>query len=93
MPRSSTIQRFINSTNIEGFDLDWLIDTGINLGKGRQALVRLMLLGGHQYVAVKVIRLDKKNRFTEESVIWSHLAKHFPKSIPKLFGIKKMTMF
>ena len=91
LPRSSTIQRFINSTNIEGFDLDWLIDTGINLGKGRQALVRLMLLGGHQYVAVKVIRLDKKNRFTEESVIWSHLAKHCPKSIPKLFGIKKMT--
>ena len=35
----------------EKFDYNWLIDTGINLGKGRQGLVRLMLLGGHDYVA------------------------------------------
>ena len=59
LPRSSTIQRFIESdiyyNNFDKveIDLDWLIDTNRNLGRGRQAVVRLMLLGGHQYVAVK----------------------------------------
>ena len=65
----------------EKFDYNWLIDTGINLGKGRQGLVRLMLLGGHDYVAVKIMKLSQKksstknNRFSEESILWKHLAK------------------
>ena len=100
LPRSSTIQRFIESDKYyNGFDkvemdLDWLVDTEINLGKGRQAIVRLMLLGGHQYVAVKVIYLDKKNRFNEEAEIWRQLHKtsgNLKRSIPKLFAITTMT--
>lgn len=97
---SSTIQRFIegdryyNDFDNVKMDLAWLIDTKINLGKGRQATVRLMLLGGHQYVAVKVIHLDKENRFNEEAEIWRQLHKlsgDLKRSIPKLFAITTMT--
>ena len=77
----------------EKFDYNWLIDTGINLGKGRQGLVRLMLLGGHDYVAVKIMKLSQKksstkNRFCEESILWKHLAKNSPKIIPRLYATK-----
>ena len=52
----------------EKFDYNWLIDTGINLGKGRQGLVRLMLLGGHDYVAVKIMKLSQKKSSTKTTV-------------------------
>jgi hypothetical protein len=53
-----------------------------------------MLLGGHQYVAVKAINLNKKNRFYEESEIRKKLkTKSFnsKRSIPKFFGTKVVT--
>jgi hypothetical protein len=53
-----------------------------------------MLLGGHQYVAVKAINLDKKNRFYEEAEIWKKLKTtsfNSKRSIPKLFGTKVVT--
>ena len=62
--------------------------------KGRQAVVRLMLLGGHQYVAVKAINLNKKNRFYEEAEIWKKLKTtsfNSKRSIPKLFGTEVVT--
>ena len=57
-----------------------------------QGLVRLMLLGGHDYVAVKIMKLQKssKNRFNEESTLWKHLAKNSPKIIPRLYAITKI---
>ena len=95
LPRSSTMQRFIMADTYypkedfehlsSRFDVRWLIDTGVNLGHGRQGLVRLMMLGGHAYVAVKVIRLAKKNRFKEEAMVWRHLAKNCPDAIPRLY--------
>ena len=45
------------------------MDTGADLGRGRQGRVRLMMIGGHAPVAVKVIRLDMRNR------VAIHLAK------------------
>ena len=62
--------------------------------KGRQAIVRLMLLGGHQYVAVKAINMNKKNRFYEEAEIWKKLRTtsfNSKRSIPKLFGTEVVT--
>ena len=53
-----------------------------------------MLLGGHQYVAVKVVDLNKKNRFQEEAQIWKKLSEtsfDSKRSIPKLFGTKTLT--
>jgi len=100
LPRSSTIQRFIeneiyyNDFDKIDMDLDWLIDTETNLGKGRQAIVRLMLFGGHQYVAVKAINMNKKNRFYEEAEIWKKLRTtsfNSKRSIPKLFGTEVVT--
>ena len=51
------------------FDLRWLVDTGADLGRGRQGRVRLMMIGGPAPVAVKIIRLDMRNR------VAIHLAK------------------
>ena len=100
LPRSSTIQRIIqHNIYYENEDIDhiyekfrtkWLLDTGINLGKGREGIVRLMMLGGYEFVAVKITRLSKelypKARFHEESTIWKHLAKISPNVIPRLFS-------
>jgi len=81
-------------------DLDKLIDTEINLGKGHQGVVRLMILnnGKNQYVAVKVLNLDDKDRygnsFEEEALVWKELDKMSCNSkqlVPKLFGIKTVT--
>ena len=102
LPRSSTIQRFVQhdvyhknekfDNMLKKFSPDWLLDTGINLGKGRGGIVRLMMLGGHGFVAVKIIRLSKilypKARFTEESRIWKHLAKTSTLVIPRLFTVQ-----
>ena len=69
LPRSSTIQRFIEreiyyenehfDNILLKFDSKWLLDTGVTLGKGREAIVRLMMIGGHEYVAVKIVCLSK----------------------------------
>ena len=81
-------------------DLESLVDTEINLGKGHQGVVRLMILnnGKNQYVAVKVLNLDDKDRygnsFEEEALVWKELDKMSYNSqqlVPKLFGIKIMT--
>ena len=102
LPRSSTIQRFIQQhvyyknekfeNMLKKFSPSWLLDTGINLGKGRGGIVRLMMLGGHGFVAVKIIRLSKvlypKARFLEESRIWRHLAKTSTLVIPRLFAVQ-----
>ena len=102
LPRSSTIQRLIQhhvyyknekfDNMLKKFSPDWLLDTGINLGKGRGGIVRLMMLGGHGFVAVKIIRLSKilypKARFLEESKIWKHLAKTSTLVIPRLFAVQ-----
>ena len=50
------------------FDLRWLVDTGADLGRGRQGRVRLMMIGGHAPVAVKIIRLVKRNREGDDSI-------------------------
>ena len=102
LPRSSTIQRVIQQNvyyeNVdcdimyEQFDCSWLLDTGVNLGKGQEGIVRLMMLGGHAYVAVKIIRLSRllypKHRFVEELTIWRRLAKISPNTIPRVFTTK-----
>lgn len=101
LPRSSTVERFLQrdifhigrSFDIwsSQFKLEWLIDTKIILGKGRQGLVRLMLLGPDQVVAVKVVNLSQKKsrhrpRFKEEELIWRRLSVLSPKTIPRLFA-------
>ena len=112
LPRHSSIQRFIEKDiyypnadvdkMFERFDLNWLLDTGITLGKGRQGIVRLMMLGGHEFVAVKVIKINSKlrpqdeycprNRFLQESSIWKHLARSAPHVIPRLYTTKIITI-
>ena len=81
-------------------DLESLVDTEMNLGKGHQGVVRLMILnnGKNQYVAVKVLNLDDKDRygnsFEEEALVWKELDKMSYNSqqlVPKLFGIKIIT--
>ena len=75
MPKSSTMhtmQRYIDAAVYypgqdydelsSKFDLRWLVDTGVNLGRGRQGLVRLMMIGGHAPAAVKIVKLAKRNR-------------------------------
>ena len=108
MARNSDIQDSLVDTSlrqndcpIDGeIDLESLVDTEINLGKGHQGVVRLMILnnGKNQYVAVKVLNLDDKDRygnsFEEEALVWKELDKMSYNSqqlVPKLFGIKIMT--
>lgn len=47
-PRSESVD-----ASLSRFDLGWLTDTGVTLGRGRQGIVRLMVLGSHTHVAVK----------------------------------------
>ena len=75
------------------FDLRWLVDTGLNLGSGRQGLVRLMMIGGHSHVAVKVVRLAKRNRFSEEAKVWRHMAATSPEAIPRLYNTQTVGDF
>ena len=107
LPRHSSIQRFIEKDiyypnadidkMCDRFDLNWLLDTGITLGKGLEGIVRLMMLGGHEFVAVKVIKINSelrnaRNRFHQESSIWRHLARVSPHVIPRLYTTKTITI-
>ena len=95
LPKSSTMQRYIDAALYypgqdydelsARFDLRWLVDTGVDLGRGRQGLVRLMMIGGHAPAAVKIVRLAKRNRFAEEAEVWRHMAVTSPGTIPRLY--------
>jgi cytidyltransferase-like protein len=78
--QSSTIERFLAprgqyplSVVPPRLDPQWLTDTGVTLGGGRQAYVRLMLLGARP-VAVRVVpRTSRHDYFETEASCWARM--------------------
>ena len=71
------------------FSLEWLTDTGVDLGSGRQGTVRLMQLGTLS-VAVKVRALlgrpKDEEAFAREAHIWEHLSTVRSTASPRLYA-------